>query len=66
MNLLLDEFEVLYRCDCNKSRVEKALISLGSEELNKMAEEEEKIEVCCHFCDKKYNFTKDEILKLIK
>ena len=63
---LLDEFEVLYRCDCNKSRVEKALISLGSEELNKMAEEEEKIEVCCHFCDKKYNFTKDEILKLIK
>lgn len=63
---LLDEFEVFYKCDCNKSRVEKALISLGREELTKMAEEEDNIEVCCHFCDKKYNFTKDEIINLSK
>lgn len=63
---LLDEFEVFYKCDCNKSRVEKALISLGREELTKMAEEEDNIEVCCHFCDKKYNFTKDEIIELSK
>ena len=63
---LLDEFEVFYKCDCNKSRVEKALISLGKEELSKMAEEEEQIEVCCHFCDKKYNFTRDEIIELGK
>lgn len=63
---LLDEFEVLYKCDCNKSRVEKALISLGKEELDKMAAEEEQIEVCCHFCDKKYNFTKEEIIQLGK
>lgn len=63
---LLDEFEVFYKCDCNKSRVEKALISLGKEELTQMAQEEEQIEVCCHFCDKKYNFTKEEIINLIK
>lgn len=63
---LLDEFEVFYKCDCNKSRVEKALISLGKEELSKMAEEEEQIEVCCHFCDKKYIFTRDEIIELGK
>lgn len=63
---LLDDFEVAYKCDCSKSRVEKALISLGKEELNKMAEEEEQIEVCCHFCDKKYNFTRDEIVKLVE
>lgn len=63
---LLDEFEVFYKCDCNKSRVEKALVSLGKEELDKMAEEEEQIEVCCHFCDKKYNFTRAEIIKLGK
>lgn len=63
---LLDEFEVFYKCDCNKSRVEKALISLGKEELSKMAEEEEQIEVCCHFCDKKYFFTRDEIIELGK
>ncbi len=63
---LLDEFDVAYKCDCSKSRVEKALISLGREELCQMAEEEEKIEVCCHFCDKKYNFSKSEIIELIK
>ncbi len=63
---LLDEFEVFYKCDCSKLRVEKALISLGKEELDKMAQEEEYIEVCCHFCDKKYNFTKEEITELSK
>ncbi len=63
---LLDEFEVFYRCDCSKSRVEKALISLGKEELEKMAHEEEQIEVCCHFCDKKYNFKREEIKELSK
>ena len=63
---LLDEFEVFYKCDCNKSRVEKALISLGKEELSKMAEEEEQIEVCCHFCDKKYEFTVEDLKKFLK
>lgn len=63
---VMDSFEVNYKCDCSKSRVERALISLGREELEKMAQEEENIEVCCHFCDKKYNFTKDEITALGK
>lgn len=63
---VLDELECAYKCDCSKERVERALISLGREELTKMAEEQEKIEVCCHFCDKKYYFTRDEILSLKK
>mgnify|MGYP000957233804 CR=1 FL=1 len=61
---VLDETEAAYKCDCSKKRVERALISLGREELTAMAEEEEKIEVCCHFCNKKYAFTNEEILKL--
>ncbi len=61
---VLDELNCKYKCDCSKERVEKALISLGRDELTKMAEEEEKIEVCCHFCDKKYYFTRDEIIRL--
>lgn len=63
---ILDSFDCEYRCDCSKARVERALISLGREELTKMSEEEDNIEVCCHFCDKKYNFSKEEIRKLIK
>lgn len=62
---LLDESSPEYRCNCSKERVSKALISLGKDELEDMAKENG-TEVCCHFCDKKYNFTPDEIRNLIK
>lgn len=61
---VLDEFDAQYRCDCSRERVERALISMGRRELEEMAEEQEISEVCCHFCDKKYNFTRDEIRAL--
>ena len=48
-----------------KDRVAKALISLGREELTSMAEELPVIEVDCHFCDKVYKFTPEEVKKLI-
>ncbi len=62
---ILDEFDTAYRCDCSKERVERALISIGKEELSKMKEEQEEVEVSCHFCNRKYHFSKDDIQKLI-
>ena len=62
---LLDTQYVEYKCDCSVERVTKALISAGEEGLREMAEDEN-TEVCCHFCNKKYNFSKDKILKLLK
>ncbi len=62
----LDETEFSYKCYCSKERVERALISMGSQELEQMADENKDIEVECHFCDKKYIFTPDEIRTLIK
>lgn len=61
---LLDTAETAYRCTCSKSRVEKALISMGVEELNNLLEDEE-TEVCCHFCDKKYIFTREDIKHIL-
>ncbi len=63
---VLDEFACAYKCDCSRERVERALVSLGNEELDKMAKEQDDIEVCCHFCDKKYHFTPEEIISLKK
>ncbi|MDD6827151.1 MAG: Hsp33 family molecular chaperone HslO [Oscillospiraceae bacterium] len=63
---LLDESVVEYRCDCSEERVSRALISLGEEELEAMAAEGIDTEVACHFCNKKYSFTPDEIRKLKK
>ncbi len=61
---VLYEQNVAYKCDCSRERVERALISLGHSELLKLAENEEKTEVKCHFCDKVYNFTNEQIKKL--
>lgn len=55
-----------YECDCSKERMEKALISLGEKELKKIIEEDGKLEMSCHFCNKKYNFNKEELENLLK
>lgn len=61
---LLDSREASYRCDCSRERVERALRSLGREELEQMAQEQEVTQVECHFCDKKYCFSQKEILQI--
>lgn len=61
---VLDDFEVNYKCDCSRERVKRALVSLGKEQLEDIAKDE-KTEVKCHFCDKSYNFSSDEIKALI-
>ena len=58
--------EVAYKCNCSKERVEKALKSIGREDLENIAQEEESTEVKCHFCDKAYTFKSAELLKLAK
>ncbi|MBQ8297793.1 MAG: Hsp33 family molecular chaperone HslO [Ruminococcus sp.] len=62
----LDTAEVGYKCDCSRERTEKILISLGEKELSDIAAEGKDTTVCCHFCDKKYIFTPQEILNLKK
>ena len=63
---VIDEYEMGYVCDCSRARVERALISLGQAELKEIEKEEKTIEVGCQFCDKKYNFTQNDIRNLIK
>lgn len=60
----LEEKELSYECNCSKERFERGLISLGKKELLDIANSEDKIEINCNFCNKKYNFTKDELIKL--
>lgn len=59
---ILDTSNPEYKCTCSKERVSKALISIGREGLLEMAQEKF-TEVSCHFCEKKYVFTPEEILK---
>lgn len=61
----LDESEVSYKCNCSKEKVETALISTGRDSLQEMIDAGKNTEVECHFCDKKYVFTPDDIKNLL-
>ena len=63
---ITDTLPVEFSCNCSKDRVRKALISIGREELQSMIDDGETIEVNCHFCNKNYNFTVDELKQMIQ
>ncbi|MBS6646478.1 MAG: Hsp33 family molecular chaperone HslO [Clostridiaceae bacterium] len=62
---ITEKMDTCFYCNCEKHRVEKALISIGRKELSQMIEEGETIEVNCHFCNKNYSFTVDELKELL-
>lgn len=61
---LLDEGHLQYHCDCSRERTKRVLMALGKKELTDLANEVHPVEICCHFCGKKYLFSAREILKL--
>ena len=62
---ILDTRMVEYRCGCSRERMAAALRSLDARELQAMAEEDGKAELCCHFCPNRYTFPKEELLGMI-
>ena len=67
-----DELEVEYKCDCNRRRIERALVTLGEKDLRAMLDEQEaegkprELEVNCRFCDRVERFTEADVEKIIK
>jgi len=55
----------VYYCPCSKERMEKALISIGQEEIEKMIEQDGHAELCCHFCNNKYDFSEEELKDIL-
>jgi len=62
---VLAEINPEHKCNCSREKCEKGLIAIGKEELQKIIDEEEKIEIACNFCDKKYEFTREDMKKLL-
>ncbi|MBI6874604.1 Hsp33 family molecular chaperone HslO [Clostridium aciditolerans] len=63
---ILEDMEPSYKCDCSKERVERALISIGEKDLQDLYNEGKEEELKCHFCNKSYRFTSEEIGELLK
>lgn len=58
---ILEKKDLKLACDCCEDRMEKALVSIGEEDLNEIIEEDGQAEICCQFCDSKYNFNKQQL-----
>lgn len=61
-----DTLPTQFYCNCSKERVEKAIVSIGKKDIQEMINDNEDIEVNCHFCNKHYNFTVEELKEIIK
>lgn len=63
--VLAGEVNIKYECDCNKEKFERGLISIGKKEIEKMIEEDGKADTICHFCNKKYHFSKEDLENIL-
>lgn len=55
-----------FRCDCNRARLEQALISLGRAELEDMIQTEHGAQLTCHFCNTTYDFSEANLRRLLQ
>lgn len=59
--------DLRFKCDCSKERMERALISLGKKEIAQICDDDqEDVELVCHFCNEKYEFDKSDLRKIIE
>lgn len=63
---ITDKIPVEFYCNCDKKRVEKALISIGKKELEEMIREGKEVELNCHFCNSNYIFQVNELKEILK
>ena len=62
---ILDKVPTQFYCNCDKARVEKAIVSIGRKEIKEMIQEGKPIEVNCHFCNKNYTFSVEELKDIL-
>lgn len=63
---IMDTIPTQYYCNCDKERVEKAIISIGKKEIAEIIQDGEPIEVKCQFCNTAYTFDIEDLKKMIK
>ncbi len=63
---IVEKSDVRFKCNCSREKFLGGLISLGKDELYSMIEEGKDVETVCHYCENKYVFTKDELVKIVE
>jgi molecular chaperone Hsp33 len=63
--IIHEQMDLSFKCNCSQERLSATLISVGTDELQSMIDDNETIEIVCHYCNDKYYFTPDDI-KILK
>lgn len=66
ISIIEENITPIYECDCSREHMEDGLATLDKNVLREMIEEDEKAELTCHFCNKKYNFSKKELKDILE
>ena len=63
---MMDQIPVQFFCNCSKERVSRALASIDQKDIQEMIDDEKPIEVNCHFCNKNYEFSVEELRDMLQ
>ena len=66
VEIIEENITPLFKCDCSKEHMKNGIATIGKEELQEILETDGKLEVVCHFCNKKYQFSREEIEEILK
>ena len=66
VQIIEDDIAPEFKCDCSKEHMQDALMTIGKDELQDIIEKEGKAELVCHFCNRKYQFNKQELEAILK
>ena len=65
VKIIEENITPVYNCDCSKENMARALSTIGKEELKSIIENDKKAELVCHFCNKKYQFSENELNEIL-
>lgn len=63
---IVDTMPTRFYCSCTKERVAKAIVSVGKKDIQEMIADNKPIEVNCHFCNKNYTFSVEELQEILR
>lgn len=66
VQILEENITPIYKCDCSREHMADGLATLNKTVLKEIIEQDGKAELTCHFCNKKYNFSKEELETILE
>jgi molecular chaperone Hsp33 len=66
VKIIEENITPIYQCDCSKEHMAEGLATIGKEELKNLIETDGNAEIVCHFCNEKYQFSKQELEEIVR